>query len=96
MIFIVDDDDVTRDSLRPLVECEGFAAQDFASGRSFLDAVRPADNDCLIVDVNMPGMNGFQVLDELHRRGARPSVIVVTGGHRRRCCAGGFHGFVTG
>jgi two-component system, LuxR family, response regulator FixJ len=78
MIFIVDDDDATRDSLRLLVECEGFEAHDFVSGRSFLDAVRPADGDCLVLDINMPGMNGFEVLDELRRRGDRLPVIVIT------------------
>jgi two-component system response regulator FixJ len=79
MIFIVDDDDATRESLRLLVECEGFEARDFASGRRFLDAVRPAgDGDCLILDLNMPGMSGFEVLEELSRRGDRLAVIVTT------------------
>jgi two-component system response regulator FixJ len=78
MIFIVDDDDATRDSLRLLVECEGFAVRDFASGRAFLDAARPADGDCLVLDVNMPETNGFEVLEELRRRGDRVPVIVIT------------------
>jgi FixJ family two-component response regulator len=78
MIFIVDDDDATRDSLRLLVECEGFEAQDFASGRRFLDVVRPADGDCLILDVNMPAMNGFDVLKELRQRGDALPVIFIT------------------
>jgi two-component system, LuxR family, response regulator FixJ len=78
MIFIVDDDDATRDSLRLLVECEGLKAQTFASGRVFLEATRPADGDCLILDLNMPGMNGFEVLAELNRRGDRIPVIVNT------------------
>jgi two-component system, LuxR family, response regulator FixJ len=78
MIFIVDDDDATRDSLRLLVECEGLEAQDFSSGRRFLDVVRPADGDCLILDVNMPAMNGFEVVEELRRRGHTLPVIFVT------------------
>lgn len=78
MIFIVDDDHATRDSLRLLVECEGFEARDFASGRRFLDAVQPADGDCLILDVNMPGMNGFDVLKELRQRGDTLPVIFIT------------------
>ena len=78
MIFIVDDDDGTRDALRVLVESEGLDARDFASGRSFLDGVRPAEGDCLILDLNMPGMNGFEVLEELRRRGLRLPAIVVT------------------
>jgi FixJ family two-component response regulator len=78
MIFIVDDDHATRDSLRLLVECEGFAARDFASGRLFLDGARPTDGDCLILDLNMPGMSGFEVLAELSRRSERVPVIVIT------------------
>ena len=78
MIFIVDDDDATRDSLCLLVEGEGFETRDFPSGRRFLDNVRPADGDCLVLDLNMPGMNGFEVLEELRRRGDRLAVVVVT------------------
>jgi two-component system response regulator FixJ len=78
MIFIVDDDDATRDSLRLLLEAEGFEAREFAAGRVFLDGVSPADGDCLILDINMPGMNGFEVLAELRRRGESLPVIVVT------------------
>jgi two-component system, LuxR family, response regulator FixJ len=79
MIFIVDDDDATRDSLRLLLDAEGFDAQDFAAGRPFLDDARPAAGDCLILDVNMPGMNGLEVLDEWRRRGDNLPVIIVTG-----------------
>jgi two-component system response regulator FixJ len=78
MIFIVDDDAATRDSLRLLLEAEGFAAQDFAAGTPFLEAVRASDGDCLILDINMPGMSGFEVMEELRQRGDAPSVIIVT------------------
>jgi FixJ family two-component response regulator len=78
MIFIVDDDDATRDSLRLLVESEGFEARDFASGRRFLDTVVSVRGDCLILDINMPGMNGFDVLKELRQRGDMVPVIFVT------------------
>ena len=77
MIFIVDDDAATRDSLRQLLEVEGFEACEFVGGRPFLDGVRATDGDCLILDLNMPGMNGFDVLAELRRRGAGLPVIVV-------------------
>lgn len=78
MIFIVDDDAATRESLRLLLEAEGFAAQDFSTGPRFLETARPADGDCLILDINMPEMNGHEVLAELRRRGDPLPVIIVT------------------
>jgi two-component system response regulator FixJ len=78
MIFIVDDDAATRDSLRLLLEGQGFEAREFTAGRGFLDTVSPADGDCLILDLTMPGMSGFEVLSELRRRGDSLPVIIVT------------------
>jgi two-component system response regulator FixJ len=78
MIFIVDDDSATRDSLRQLLEAEGFDAQEFAGGGPFLDAVAPVPGDCLILDLNMPGMSGLEVLGELRRRGDKLPVLIVT------------------
>jgi FixJ family two-component response regulator len=93
MIFIVDDDEATRDSLRLLLEAEGFEAREFAAGKVFLDDVRPAEGDCLVLDINMPGMNGFELLAELRRRGESLPVIVVTAradaATRSRAQAGG-------
>jgi two-component system, LuxR family, response regulator FixJ len=93
MIFIVDDDAATRDSVRLLLEAEGFDACEFAGGQPFLDGVSPADGDCLLLDLNMPGMNGFEVLAELRRRGDELPVIIVTGhanaAARSRAAAGG-------
>jgi two-component system, LuxR family, response regulator FixJ len=93
MIFIIDDDDATRDSLRLLLESEGFDAQEFAAGEPFLEAARPVDGDCLVLDLNMPGMSGFEVLEALRRRGDPLPVIIVTarldGASRNRALAGG-------
>jgi len=76
-----------------LLEAEGFDACEFAGGRPFLDGARPADGDCLVLDLNMPGMSGFEVLAELRRRGEGLPVIIVTGhadaSTRRRAVAGG-------
>jgi FixJ family two-component response regulator len=98
MIFIVDDDAPTRDSLRLLLEAEGFEAHEFAAGRAFLDTMRPAEADCLILDLTMPGMNGFEVLAELRRRGDSLPVIIVTAhadsATRSRAAAGGALGVI--
>jgi two-component system response regulator FixJ len=93
VIYIVDDDEATRDSLRLLLEAEGFAACEFAAGRLFLDDVQPANGDCLILDVNMPGMSGLDVLEELRRQGQQLPIIIITArldnATRNRALAGG-------
>lgn len=79
MIFIVEDDNAARDSLRFLLECEGLEVEDFPSAEAFLNA-HPAKGDgCLIVDVNMPGMSGLELLEDMRRNGNDLAAIVVTG-----------------
>lgn len=98
MIFIVDDDDATRDSLRLLLECEGLEAREFASGRQFLDAGPLGAGDCLILDIHMPGMSGLELLEQLHRRGDMLPVIVISGrpdaANRNRVQAAGAFAFI--
>jgi FixJ family two-component response regulator len=79
MIFIIDDDDATRDSLRLLLQCVGLEARDFPSPETFLDGWKSADKDCLVLDVHMAGMSGLDLLEELRQRGDKVPVIVVTG-----------------
>jgi FixJ family two-component response regulator len=79
MIYILDDDAEVRDSLRLLLECEGFEAREFVSSRAFLDAVQPGETDCLILDVHMPGMSGLELLETLRRFGSECPAIVITG-----------------
>jgi len=78
MIFIIDDDDGVRDSLRLLLECEGFEVREFASCRKFLATVRSGDGDCLILDLHMPEMGGIELLEGMRRRGDRLPVILIT------------------
>jgi two-component system response regulator FixJ len=79
MIFVIDDDGGARDSLRLLLECDGFEAREFASCEAFLDAGGAADGDCLILDVHMPGMSGIELLETMRRDGNAPPVIVISG-----------------
>jgi two-component system, LuxR family, response regulator FixJ len=80
MIFIVDDDDGARASLRLLLECEGMEAQEFVCARHFLDTVKTGKGDCLILDVHMPGMSGPELLDIVRRGdGEMLPVIIVSG-----------------
>jgi two-component system, LuxR family, response regulator FixJ len=79
MIFIVDDDEAVRHSLTLLLASEGLEAREFTSAREFLEACRPASDDRLIVDVDMPGMNGIELLLRLRDSGVSPRSVVITG-----------------
>ncbi|MGB9110040.1 MAG: response regulator [Telluria sp.] len=87
MLHIVDDEDVIRDALEWLAKSRGLAARGYAGGQAFVDrldalvAQAPADGECILLDVRMPGMNGIAVFDQLAARGllARLPVIFLTG-----------------
>jgi two-component system, LuxR family, response regulator FixJ len=79
-IFIVDDDDAVRDSLRLLLEADGLTpVRAFGSARRFLEEVSPQLGDCLLLDVRMPDMDGLELQSELNRRGVKLPVIIMTG-----------------
>ena len=78
-VFIVDDDDAVRSSLRLLLKSAGLPAVGYASAREFLDAWQPEQAGCLILDVRMPGMSGLELQGELNRRGAIIPVIFISG-----------------
>lgn len=77
-VYIVDDDEAVRDSIRLLLESSGFAAQDFASADLFLKS-ETGNMGCLLLDLHMPGISGLELLRLLRSRGMRRPVIVVSG-----------------
>ncbi len=79
LVYIVDDDEAVRDSLRWLLEGNGFGVRTFASAESFLQAYDPAPFACLVLDVRMHGMSGIELHDELLRRGHDLPLIFMTG-----------------
>jgi FixJ family two-component response regulator len=80
-IFIVDDDEAVRSAVRMLVLSFGWRVQAFGSGRDFLDRIGSEQPDCVLLDLNMPGMNGAEVQEQLHARHFEVPVILITG-HR--------------
>ena len=69
-VFVVDDDDAVRDSLRLLLKSAGIACEAFASAQEFLASYDPSQPGCLVLDVRMPGMSGLEMQQELNMRGA--------------------------
>jgi FixJ family two-component response regulator len=78
-VFIVDDDEAVRGSLRLLIKSVGLLATALGSAREFLEVYDPAQPGCLILDVRMPQMSGLELQDQLNRQGAVIPVIFITG-----------------
>ena len=78
MVYIIDDDESVRDALELLMLAAGFDALMFSSAAAFLESVAPSSRDCLILDLCMPGMDGFDLLKALSDRGVTAPVIVLT------------------
>jgi two-component system response regulator FixJ len=78
-VFVVDDDEAVRSSLKLLLKTLGFAAQAYASAREFLADFDPHRGGCLVLDIRMPGMSGLELQEELNARGALLPIIFITG-----------------
>lgn len=78
-VFVVDDDESVRGSLRFLLRSVGLESHAFGSAPEFLAAYDPAQPGCLVLDVRMPGMSGLELQQELNVRGATIPVVFITG-----------------
>ena len=77
-VYVVDDDETFRRSLRWLLESVGLAVATYATAGEFLGAYRAGDPGCLVLDVRMPGMSGLQLQDEARARGLRLPIVFLT------------------
>ena len=79
-VFIVDDDQAVRQSLHSLLsERPNLVIRVFASGDAFLDNIDSDDAGVLLLDNQMPGMSGIEVMRELKDRNAKFTTIILTG-----------------
>jgi RNA polymerase sigma factor (sigma-70 family) len=79
LVYVVDDDEALRDSLRWLLESAGYRTTTFSTAERFLAAYRPGVASCLLLDVRMPGLTGLELQEELNRRGQPLPIIFITG-----------------
>ena len=77
-IYIVDDDVSVRRSLKLLMVSYGFAVETFSSAEEFFSDVRNKVPGCLILDIHMPGLNGWDTLQKFTETGHNYPVIVIT------------------
>ncbi len=78
-VFVVDDDQAVRQYLQWLIESVGLRAETYPTARAFLDAYDPATPGCLVLDVRLPGLSGFDLQDELGKRNITLPIIMMTG-----------------
>jgi len=78
VIAIVDDDESFRRATTSFVRSLGYGTASFDSAEAFLKSGHVSDADCLITDVQMPGMTGIELQDRLIAQGHRLPVIFIT------------------
>jgi FixJ family two-component response regulator len=78
IVMIVDDDESVRKAARRLIKSYGFAVETFASAQDFLTSSRLNETACLVLDVQMPGLNGLELQDRLIAGGHQVPIIFIT------------------
>lgn len=78
-VLIVDDDEAVQNMLYKVIRSNGLAAETAPSGEKALELVRDRQYDLILLDVNMHGMDGFEVIQQLRSRGIKTPIIIVSG-----------------
>jgi two-component system response regulator FixJ len=78
LVHIVDDDTAVRRSLERLLFAAGFEAISYESAPAFLDAAPKLSSGCLLLDIRMPGMDGFELQARLNDFNFRVPIVVIT------------------
>ncbi len=78
MIAVIDDEESVRKALVRVLQAAGFAARAFASGAEFLNSWHFDRPDCLVLDLQMPGLSGMEVQQSLRMAGASFPIVIIT------------------
>ena len=98
-IYIVDDDESICRALKYLLMTFGFEVSTFLSAETFFDAVPDSVKGCLVLDVHMPGLDGWEALRRIIKSGSKRPVIIISadkngGGMREQTLKAGAVGFL--
>jgi FixJ family two-component response regulator len=77
-IVVIDDDASVRRALQRLLQSAGFTVETFSTAREFLDANYWAQTDCLVLDIHLPGMSGFELQEYLAVSGVPIPIVFIT------------------
>jgi two-component system, LuxR family, response regulator FixJ len=78
LVFVVEDDEAVRASTRALLEASGYAVRDFASAEQLLAIGNTDDAGCMVLDYNLPGMSGIELVESLRAQGDRTPAIMIS------------------
>src|SRR5215213_2733175 len=78
-VFIVDDDPLVLNSLSVVLSREGYQVTGFGEGESFLAAAKSRTPTCIILDVQMPGQSGLDILRELNAQQYQAPIFIISG-----------------
>jgi two-component system response regulator FixJ len=78
-VFVVDDDQAMRNSLKWLIESIGMNVETYDSADAFIEGYYPGRSGCLLLDVRMPGMSGLDLQEHFLRENIRIPIIIITG-----------------
>jgi len=79
LIYVVDDDVSVREGLESLLRSAGFTVQTFSSAQEFLASARADVPSCLVLDVQLPGLSGLDLQQELAKADVQIPIIFLTG-----------------
>jgi len=77
-VIVVDDDDAVRDSLKTLLELQSFTVATFETCQEFLSADVADGATCLVLDIHLPGMSGFDLMEVMRRAKQIVPTILIT------------------
>ena len=92
LIAVIDDDAATLKALSRLLRISGFTVVSFSSGREFLASLHERRPDCIVLDLQMPNLNGLDILRALRVEMVLPAIIITAydePGLRAGCLAAG-------
>ncbi len=78
VVAVLDDEPEMRKALRRLLASRGFRVEEYGCGEDLLAALGSHPLDCLLLDLHMPGLNGFDVLEAFRSRQIPVPVVVIT------------------
>lgn len=87
LVFVIDDDESVRKSVKRLLRSADYEAETFGSAADFLARAPHAGPACVIVDVKMPGLNGFDFQQALIQRRREEQLVFITGHGNIPMCA---------